>query len=108
MISKTFKIPIYRHRVTLIQTESFDEIIKKYNIVGVDEKTGGFHFIEDNRMSIVVSDKISHGDLAHECLHCINSIFYSIGYEPKTNNDEPQAYLLSWLIDKCYNYIKIK
>jgi len=43
---------------------------------------------------------IKPGVMAHECLHIMNNIFYSINHEPELIQDETSAYLLGFLVDE--------
>lgn len=44
--------------------------------------------------------------LAHECFHASNIIMRKRGIKPDPYNDEPQAYLIQWLFNNCFNHIK--
>ncbi|QQV91428.1 hypothetical protein M1M25_gp112 [Tenacibaculum phage Gundel_1] len=59
--------------------------------------------------AIVLNTKSSHGKpsigvLAHECLHIVNMISHNLGMKPDFKNDEPQAYLLDYLVDKAMKF----
>lgn len=38
---------------------------------------------------------------AHEAFHATHMIFDNIGAKQDSKNPEPQAYLLSWVVDQC-------
>ena len=38
---------------------------------------------------------------AHEAFHATHQIFDNIGAKQDSKNPEPQAYLLSWVVDQC-------
>ena len=48
--------------------------------------------------------KIDVGILAHECFHLTNFIFEEKGIIPDVANDEPQAYLLGYLVDIAHKF----
>lgn len=48
--------------------------------------------------------KITAGIIAHECIHVKNMIFETIGYKPKTNNDEAEAYFIEYLVNKVTDF----
>jgi hypothetical protein len=50
------------------------------------------------------SNKITAGIIAHECIHVKNMIFKSIGYKPKRDNDEAEAYFVDYLVNKVTNF----
>ncbi len=49
---------------------------------------------------------MTHGSIAHECLHATSFLFMTIGAEPDIDNDEPQAYLINYLVDQVEDFIK--
>ena len=52
------------------------------------------------------TDKITHGDIAHEAIHITNFIAQDVGFIPDFNNDEPIAYLTKWFVDNIYSFMK--
>ena len=38
--------------------------------------------------------------LAHECVHAKNYVFSAAGIKPDVDNDEPEAYLVGWFMNK--------
>lgn len=46
-----------------------------------------------------------HGTIAHEALHIVGYIFNSIKCKMDLDNDEPQCYLLGWVVDEVYKAI---
>ena len=46
---------------------------------------------------------ITMGIIVHEAVHVKNMIYQKIGYRPKTNNDEAEAYFMEWIVDFIYN-----
>lgn len=42
------------------------------------------------------------GIIAHEALHLMNLIFSDINSRVDQSNDEPQAYLLGWIVDNIH------
>lgn len=43
------------------------------------------------------------GVIAHEAFHLTCHVFDERGIKPDLDNDEPQAYLLEWVVDRIYN-----
>lgn len=51
--------------------------------------------------------KLSPGIIAHESKHIINALYQDLGITLCTKNDEPECYLLTWMVDNVWNfYIK--
>ena len=46
------------------------------------------------------------GLLSHECLHLANMILDRRGVLPSFENDEPQTYLLQYIMNKCERVLK--
>lgn len=45
------------------------------------------------------------GIIAHEALHLMNEIFSKVGYRVDQYNDEPQAYLLTWIVNRIHEFV---
>ncbi len=54
------------------------------------------------------SSRPTAGVIAHEAMHLVNHFYDKLGIRPSLNNDEPQAYLLMWAVDKIYNLTRGK
>ena len=46
-------------------------------------------------------DSMTSWNMAHECVHAATGIFSYISAEISTSNDEPFAYLVTWLMRCC-------
>jgi len=46
------------------------------------------------------------GTISHEAFHITSFIMKRIGIKPDVNNDEAQAYLLSWIVEQVYKQFK--
>jgi len=108
------KIPIYRDKLILIQTKDFTNIPKKYKIrkFNASGYSGLCYRIYDKNKSlsvvILVRENTTPEIIAHESVHCVNYIYQENGIKLDLMNDEPQAYLLGWIIEQCHKYFKIK
>ena len=49
---------------------------------------------------------ITHGVIAHECFHLTHRIMNGINKAYDITNDEPEAYLIHFLVDKVYEFLK--
>ena len=52
------------------------------------------------------NDPKGYADLAHECLHAVNHTLKTRGVDSSYDNDEPQTYLLSELIEQALGLTK--
>lgn len=46
----------------------------------------------------------SVGDLAHEVVHFLNTIYFAIGQELSAENDEMYSHQLSYFVDECFKF----
>ncbi len=81
-----------------INTERFDfagyaEGVDKYNLILLNKK-----YLPDEAFAI--------STIAHEAFHVTNFISKRVGIKPNVNNDEAQAYLLSWIVEQVYKEFK--
>lgn len=59
----------------------------------------------NNYLSILFYESCDVGHIAHEAKHALNSVFYLIGHQLSTENDEIECYMLEYLvreISKCF------
>lgn len=110
-MKKVFKIPLYFGELILIQEKDLSKIIKEYDLVDVADYNGlAFEAPVNNyaRYVLAVNNNVTPKIIAHESLHIVNFICKHRGIYHDTNNDEPQAYLLGWIVEKCHKHFKIK
>ncbi len=101
------KIPIYYGHLHVIIADDFTKhgnykkSINEYPAFSniVDKKNWHYGiFIKPNRID-------DHSLIAHEALHIVGYIFNSIKCKMDIDNDEPQCYLLGWVVDEVYKAI---
>lgn len=100
---KTVNVPIYKFGLNIILT---DEINKVSHLI--DDESVYAHAVLTSRTCHVIlntKENITFGIIAHEALHIANFIFEVIGVIPNFRDDEAQAYLLEWVVDKIIEFI---
>jgi len=117
MISKMFRIDIDLYGTYVIASFNMNRKVLSANIkrrYGFDVKVGKIYagmsqVVEPQKhtafMLIAFNTPFqmtTHGTIAHEALHATNRILYHVGVDPDHNNDEAQAYLLSYIVDEIY------
>jgi hypothetical protein len=118
MIHKSFKVPLYHQFLQIIICEDVEkevnEINKKFyintdtfNFSGYAESTGKYNLILLNK-KYLTDEAFAISTIAHEAFHVTNFISKRVGIKPDVNNDEAQAYLLSWIVEKVYEQFKNK
>ena len=126
MTTNLSKIPMYGTNVHIVITEDFmtdlSEINKKYfnnfieedNVLGFSQQRGGSTLIVINvgkhkKIFKKVYEVELIATIAHEAVHACNQIFNLIGAKLDSNNDEPQAYLVDFIVKEIYKcYLKHK
>lgn len=98
MKKKTIDIPLFYGKLHIIQGE-LEEVEKKYNVV--INSYDGATFWDDEKAEICVWIGVkTSGIIAHEALHATNIILRWVGVVADYQNDETQAYLLQYIVDK--------
>jgi hypothetical protein len=126
MITKYVKVPIYQNALHIVITNNymedlaqinkkyFNEFTKEHDVLGQNQQRGGSTLIIINAGK---HKKIFKKDweieliatIAHEAFHATNTMMNSFGARPDAMNDEPQAYLLDWIVKEIYKcYLKSK
>lgn len=112
MKTKKVKIPLYVGRLIIYQVDNIKEIEKKHNLTdctGVDALA--FQINKKNgsgRFFMAFEGKTTPSIIAHEATHITNLIFSHFGAELDLKNDEPQAYLLEWVVNECHKFLEVK
>jgi len=110
-MKKKLKIPIYFGDLLLIQTNNFEKVEKKYNISGLQNSDACVYPIPYSngytKYLMLFNKDVTPSIVAHEAVHAVNFIFRDRDIELDVINDEPQAYLLGWIVKQCHNYLNI-
>ena len=106
-----YKIPLYHGDLIIIQDKNLKWVQKKYDTISLEDigactfpypkKSGATRYI------MVFYGETSPKIIAHEALHVVNDIFKDRYIKLDISNDEPQAYLLGWIVEKCHKFLKI-
>ena len=113
MRKKKIEIPLYFGDLIIIQTNDIQKINKKYNlglsksifieaVVFVNPKKSGW-----SRYYMVFGEVISSRTIAHESNHAVNRIFLDRSIDLDHENDDPQCYLLGWIVAECHKFLKV-
>lgn len=115
-IKKKIRVPIFGGRIIIIITDEkniyeatkrhfkLDDPNLKFNdgaVLDRDKKYGGGVY------PVILSDKLTPGLFVHEAKHIVNRIFIDAGVELDRYNDETEAYLLGWIVNRLWE-VKIK
>ena len=112
LVSKKYKIPMYFDYLVIVQDKDDKKIAKKYGLEGTETFDGCFFtkHSKDGHTKYVIAffGKASPSAIAHEAVHVVNQIFKDRYIKLDIDNDEPQAYLLGWVVEKCHETLKLK
>jgi len=112
--SKKFKVPIYNVSFTVVIFERDEELQNKFKKVefepNISEFDGGVfewknHFYLCLRKQFDKVQYPTNGIIAHEAKHLVNNIFIYISHKLDEYNDEPECYLLGWIVDKIHTVL---
>ena len=110
---RKIKIPIYFGVLEVVVAKNLRKALIKHK-----EPLNGFKpenydaFVWDDLSSglavykVYIKPTANHKTVAHEALHIVNLLFNNIGAKPDLNNDEPQAYLLGWVVEQIHKTLK--
>lgn len=122
------RIPLYKCRMHIVLTDSAEELLSyleqasgmpppKEDFESDDDiyahvLNGSFKEREKcyhDCIYVVFNDKaltpLSHGVIAHEALHVLNSQISKVNIDYDVVNDEPFTYLLEWIVNELTQFL---
>ena len=102
------KVPIFQFNI-VVEVGDVRELAKRWtaddvgNCHGVVIDTG-----VDCSPVVIFSPDVTPVVVVHECLHLTHKVFKHIGHNPSLDDDEPHAYLLSYLFEAIWSRIEMK
>ena|SRR3982751_3589708 len=106
-VSTKIFVPIYYGELHIVIADDFtkwhnlDKSVNDYKALStcINEK--------DSHWAIFIHPEYldDHGLIAHEALHIVGYIFACIKCKMDLDNDEPQCYLLAWVVGEVYKAI---
>lgn len=104
MIVKKLKTPLYFETIQIVITNDFNKALKKNNIsYNFDTNMySAFVWIKGD-ITLFITPDSDISIIAHECVHIVNEIFKRCAIKLDIENDEPQAYLMGWIVKEVYD-----
>lgn len=111
MRTKKLSIPLYDKSLTIVISNDLSKLTEFTRKNDKDHTAfdysnfGGAAFTNGHGDYFIVlrSDiKVTPGLITHECKHIINALYIDLGIKLCPNNDEPECYLLTWMVDKVW------
>lgn len=113
MVKRSVKIPLYGGYFTILcgskeewkewrgcnypMDEGYEAYMDRFNVSGKGHVVVAF-----------AKGYETPGLIAHECAHAAGWILDHVGVKPDWKNDEAFTYLLSWMVNRVYESIKMK
>lgn len=92
---KKFRIPIFNYGMIVRIFDKYSDVQDMPDFKNVLGRT-----IDYDDYCIVVIKKGSYDTIVHESIHVKNLIWSYIGYKPQRDNDEVDAYLVTYIYGK--------
>jgi len=106
---KKFIVPFYSIELWLgykTKLSTIKRVLKADSVDDWSDSDGRTDYFEDDLSTLAVSFKSKDaGTIAHEAIHIKNIIYRRIGATLDLKNDEPEAYLVGWLVDTITTYL---
>ncbi len=96
---KKIIIPIFDYKLTIVIFDKWEEL-KNMIPDGEMEQEAKAITISSYGASLVAVNSKRGSSIAHEAVHIKNAIWRYIGYEPQRDNDEVDAYLVTYIYNK--------
>lgn len=110
-MKKKLQIPLYFGELSIIQLNKLTTLEKKYKLHSLhgmeacsfrNHKKNGF-----SRYVIAFERNCTPKMIAHEALHLVALIYEDRGIQLEIENDEPQCYLIGWIVGECHQALKV-
>lgn len=104
---KKINIPIFDYKLTIIITDTWEEAESKLPVQDVElENSKAVTFSNKLLGSIVAVLSSSPASIVHEAVHIKNNVWEYIGYKPQADNDEVDAYLVTYIYEKIMDVFR--
>lgn len=96
---KKIIIPIFNYKLTIVIFDKWKELNEFLPSEEMSNEAKAIT-IDQYGVSLVAVNFRSGSSIAHEAVHIKNAIWRYIGYEPQRDNDEVDAYLVTYIYSK--------
>lgn len=105
---KKINIPIFNYKLTIIISDSWGEAESKLPVQDVDLESSRAVTFSNKAIggSVVAVLSGCQFSIVHEAVHIKNNIWEYIGYKPQADNDEIDAYLVTYIYEKIMEVYK--
>lgn len=111
--TKKLLIPLYEQTLVIATSskcEDLSEFTKKNDWENTEMNysgNSGASFTDGSGkyfITLRTDIKLTPGVIAHECKHTINALYQDLSIKLCTVNDEPECYLLTWMVDTVWEF----
>lgn len=111
-----FKIEMYEQNIDVVLCDDCanfsDTLIKKFDLKETDWNFSGMIYTDSDKHHLVMlNSKFGHecllSTIVHESFHLSSIVMGSVGIKPDLNNDEAQAYLLTYIFENIKKLLKL-
>ena len=92
-------IPIFNYKLTVVIFDKWEELGRFLSKEEMEQEAKAIT-INQYGASLVAINSKRGSSIIHEAEHIKNSIWRYIGYTPQKDNDEVDAYLITYIYDK--------
>lgn len=96
---KKLIIPIFDYKLTIVIFDDWDELKRYMSKWDLDEEAKAVT-ISQYGASLVAVNSSRGSSIVHEAEHVKNKIWEYIGYRPQRDNDEVDAYVITYIYNK--------
>ena len=96
---KRMTIPIFNYKLCIVIYDSWDEVNYLDSNKNRDYPPKGFTKWQYGSALVAINSK-QESTIVHEAEHIKNLVWEYIGYKPQADNDEVDAYLLTYIYNK--------
>lgn len=108
---KKMIVPIFDYKLTIVIFDKWEELDRFLPKEEMEQEAKAIT-ISQHGVSLVAVNSKRGSSIVHEAEHIKNNIWIYIGYTPQRDNDEVDAYLLTYIYNKItdvfYKHNKIR
>lgn len=97
--SRRITIPIFDYKLTIVIFDEWEELGPYLTKEQMSIRSRGITIEGEGAAWVAVGSKYG-STVAHEAVHIKNCIWKHIGYRPQADNDEVDAYLVTYIYNK--------
>lgn len=108
MKQKTIEIPIYCAKLTMILDKDLSFMENKFKTKSLEDYGSAVDKDKEEyrHYYVAFTDSEHLSNICHEIVHIKNLIYSDCAMKLSTKYDEHEAYLVGWLFDEIYNFLK--